>query len=134
MTTGPKGVGMSEATLENEADAIAYGVCPIQHAPAAECVTCDAMSEAIRAAVAAKQEEIKALHQEFERERRDSQRWILEQRGEIERLREALEKVKECCSPFDLDPLQRALNAVEHCQEIARAALHTEDAEGGGDE
>ena len=50
---------------------------------------------------------------------------------EIERLREALKKITTCCSPFDLDPLQRALNAVEHCQRLARAALH---AEGGGDE
>jgi hypothetical protein len=47
--------------------------------------------------------------------------------AENERQAKALEEIKVCCSPFDLDPLQRALNAVEYCQEIARAALHTDD-------
>ena len=46
---------------------------------------------------------------------------------EIERMREALEKIIKCESQFSCDELERACWAVSHCQEIARAALEVSD-------
>ena len=40
--------------------AIAYGACPIKHAPAAGCATCDNIEEELRAAVAAQKEKLEA--------------------------------------------------------------------------
>lgn len=44
-------------------------------------------------------------------------------RSENDKMREALEAIDKCCSPYSLDPLERAINAVEYCRQVARAAL-----------
>ena len=49
-----------------------------------------------------------------------------------EKLVEALGEIDKCCSPFDRDPLQRTINAVEYCQEIARTALDGQGGDGDG--
>jgi len=45
----------------------------------------------------------------------------------VARLEAALREIVECRSRFALDPLERATNAVEHCQSVARAALTTQE-------
>jgi hypothetical protein len=45
-----------EAMPEDQFDGIAYGLCPIQHAPAAACDSCDDIATALRAAVEAERE------------------------------------------------------------------------------
>jgi hypothetical protein len=47
---------MSKPTPEDQFDGIAYGLCPIQHAPAAACDSCDDIEGALRAAVEAERE------------------------------------------------------------------------------
>jgi hypothetical protein len=45
-------------TVEDNFAAIAYGLCPIKHAPASMCATCDNIEKEIRAAVEAEQKRI----------------------------------------------------------------------------
>jgi hypothetical protein len=51
-----EGETMTDPTPEDQFDGIAYGLCPIQHAPAATCETCDNIADALRTAVKAERE------------------------------------------------------------------------------
>ena len=55
-------------------DGIAYGLCPIKHAPASECATCDNIADALHTAVEAA---TKPLADEVERLRKESEGYRL---------------------------------------------------------
>jgi hypothetical protein len=59
-----------------------------------------------------------------------AERLAAEREAENTRLREALTAIAECRSRFSLDPLERAVNAAQHCMKTAKAALSPTPAAG----